>query len=587
MNYKQKLIKVGQILLPEISCEKKKYYPLSYVFEKILLKNKQSVKLLKENGYENYLRQFKVDFNFNNGGTHNTYCITKEGLIDLLSKSNIGGLIVEQKQGMNSILEYFNLDLIDEEPRYLDEINYKDNNTYDEFEKDCIEETLKLESDLIWQRCKDCGKYYPLHTNFFGYNTRDKLFRTICHNCFADDDKQHFKHPIYEVKTIDELKNVQTIKSKVPSFDKNYDVISIYEEYIKSNKCYFPDKIRNKDDYILILKYLNNKGAIDKNKLTIEYLIKVHKLKGISSCIKIKDIYKLLYGNHPEEYPWQYKSYKYKSPLNIQVAFKIFNNYLQDNDIIINDVYEFDYQEHIKKAKLGKIYYNVNILDFIMKFYSDKYPAYRFKARSINYWKEKENRDTALKYLIEEDMKLEIEKIPLYLTMTSIRNIGTTTMYTVLKNYYSSLFEWVNEIYPNVFDPKDFDINYMRNEFDSIEEQTINDILKNNFDNVLYNPRNTDTTIKLLDKVPDWFIFTTTGVVIVEYFGLWNKKRGMYNSRTRDYIISSKDKIKKYKTLEGYRFLYIYPEDLQNEYEGLHKKIDNVKNNKKLHIVHK
>lgn len=220
-----------------------------------------------------------------------------------------------------------------------------------------------------------------------------------------------------------------------------------------------------------------------------------------------------------------------------------------------------------------------------MEYYENKYAAYKFKTSSVNYWKKRENRNKALKYLIEEDMCLEIEKIPLYLTITSMRNIGKTTMYTVLKNYYSGLYEWVNEVYPDIFDPKDFDINYMRNEFDSIDEHTIDEILRDNFDNVLYNPKHNEHTIKLLGKIPDWFVFTAAGVIIIEYFGLWAKKRGMYNSRTRDYIISSKDKMEKYKTLQGYEFLYIFPEDLDKNYEGLYKKIEKFKSNEKLKEV--
>lgn len=577
MNCKQKLIKVERVKLPVIKYDGIEYYPLTYTFEKVLLKNKQSVKLLKENGYNDELKQFKVDFSFKDGGMHNTYCISREGLIDLLGKSNVGGLTVEQKQGMNFLLEHFNLDLIDEEPRFLEAVNYKNDNTYGEFEKDCIKETLKLDNDLIWQRCKDCGKYYPLHSNFFASTNRGKNFYTLCKNCLMNDGIQHFKHPKYDAKTIGEIESIKMIKSHIPSFNKNYDVIGIYEDYLYSDRVHFPEKIRNKDDYILILKYLHDTGKIDKDELSNEYLIRVYKLKGISSYIKIKDIYKLLYNNIPEDYPWRFKAYKYNSPRDMETALIVFDNYLKDKDIAIDDIYGFNYKMHIKNARLGKKYYNGDILDFVMKFYDNKYPAYKFKIISTNYWKDKENRIRALKYLIEEDMKLEIRKIPLYLTITSIRNVGTTTMYTVLKNYYSNLYEWINEIYPDVFDPKDFDVNYMRNEFDSIDEHTIDEILRDSFDNVLYNPKHNEHTIKLLGKIPDWFIFTTKGVIIVEYFGLWNKERGMYNSRTRDYIERSKDKIEKYKALQGYKFLYIYPEDLHNNYEGLCNKINDIK----------
>ena len=310
-----------------------------------------------------------------------------------------------------------------------------------------------------------------------------------------------------------------------------------------------------------------------------------YKLNNINNFLIQEDVYNFLFPNKlPRQYPWLYPKYIPSESFTINEAKNIFDNYVKENNIKIIDIYSFDYYKIEKNARIGKKYYS-DILNFVMNYYDNKYPAYKFNIKSVNYWKEKEHRDRALKYLIENDMRLEIEKIPLYLTITSIRNIGTATMYNILKKYYDSLFEWVDEIYPNVFDPKDFDINYMRDEFDSIEESIVNDILKDNFDNVLYNPKHNEHTIKLFEKIPDWFIFTATGVIIVEYFGLWAKERGMYNSRTRDYIIRSKDKIEKYKTLRGYKFLYIFPEDLDNNYEGLYNKIENMKNNKKLNKV--
>ena len=551
--YLQKNIKLENCVLPVISCNKDTYYPLSYVYNKILLKSKQNISLLKKNGYKEYLMSFEVDFDFNGGGTQKTYCISKKGLIDLLSKSNVGGLTVEQKQGMNSILEYFELDLVDEYPRYLDKINYKADNTYDEFEKDCIEETLKLDNDLIWQRCKDCGKYYPLHGNFFSCNSRDNTFSTTCRNCRNSDMRHRIGHPNNYLNYI-----YNTYGEDTYIIYRDNDIIAIYNHYIENDLKSMPKPLNNKESYLKIIKYLYDSGKLHKDNITFSLLINEYGLKSISAYLTSDEIYYYLFGDDP----------------------------IDDNNIKIADIYNFNYYDIIVKSGLATSY-GGDLLKFVMYYYNNKYPAYKFNIESVNYWKEKEHRVKALKYLIEEDMKLEIGKIPLYLTITSLQNIGTKTMYGVLKKYYSNLFEWVNEVYPDVFDPKDFDINYMRNEFDSIDEHTIDEILRDNFENIFYNPRNTEHTIKLLGKIPDWFIFTTTGVIIVEYFGLWNKERGMYNTRTRDYIISSKDKIEKYKTLKGYRFLYIYPEDLHNNYEGLHKKINDVKNNKKLHIVQK
>lgn len=574
---KQNNIEIGDKILPEITCNQIVYYPFSYTIEQILVKKKQPIKKLKENGYNNYIVKLCVDYGFKGGGLQNTYCISKEGLVILLNSSYIGGLTIEQKKSMNLLLDYFGMDLINEKPRFINNYDYEDSDEYDEFIKDCITETLKLDGSLEWQLCKDCERYYPLHTNFFVFNTRDENYQTYCKNCKNTNLRHRFVHPNNYLNNI-----YNQYGEDVYVLYKNHDVISIYNHFIQNNLNTFPSIINNKNDYIIILKYLHENQQLDKDNITFSYLINNHNLRYVKEYFNIEDIYVLLFGEHPKKYPWHYKKY-FPPKLSMSRAREIFDNYLKENHIVIKDVYKFNYGYIISKSKLRQ--FDSDILQFIMDYHYNKYPPYKFSINAINYWKNKKNRVSALKYLIEEDMKLELEKIPLYLTITSVRSIGTTTMYNVLKNYYSSLYEWVNEVYPDIFDPKDFDINYMRNEFDSIDEQTINDILKDNLENVLYNPKHTEHTIKLLGKIPDWLIFTTNGVIIVEYFGLWAKKRGMYNSRTRDYIISSKDKIEKYKTLQGYSFLYIFPEDLDNNYEGLYSKIEKVKNNKILNKI--
>jgi hypothetical protein len=169
-------------------------------------------------------------------------------------------------------------------------------------------------------------------------------------------------------------------------------------------------------------------------------------------------------------------------------------------------------------------------------------------------------------------MKVSLEKVPLYITLTALRNNGANTMYNVCKKYYKNLYEWINEIYPNVFDPRDFDIHYIRNDFDSIDEAEIHDILKESFKNVIYNPRNTDRTIVIDGMIPDWFIFTDIRCYIIEYFGL-AVKRDTDNKRISEYQERTKYKIEKYNNIKDYGHVYIYPDDLKDNFNGLREKL--------------
>lgn len=563
---KQNNIEIGDKVLIEINYNRVTYYPVTHIYRDILLKSKQSASKLIKDGYK--IKQLEVNFGYDTGGMQKSQCISQESLIDLLKKSNIGGFTVKQKEGMNLLLEYLGMDLINEKPRFVDDYNYMNSSQYGEFAKDCITETLKLDKSLKWQLCKDCEKYYPLHTNFFTYNTKQETFRATCKDCQSADNKHRVVHPDKYLNGIYNKFGIDTYVSY-----RNNDTVNIFNHFITHKLKTFPKILDNVSSYSILLKHLYCNGKIDKYNLNVSYLRDELKLLRIFNYFDLNEVHDFLFNGEPSDKPWLYPNYSLKDA-TLSDAKLIVKNYLKYKQIDTDDVYVLDYAKIMQETKLRK--FDSDLLGFAMKIHGDKYPAYKFKIASVNYWKNEDNRNKALKYLVEKDMELETEKIPLYLTITSIKSVSNT-MYNVLKKYYANLYEWVNDVYPDIFNPKDFDINYMRNEFDSIDEHTIDKILRDSFENVLYNPSQSEYTVKLFGKVPDWFVITEGGCIIVEYFGLWNKERGMYNARTRDYINRSKDKIEKYKALKGYRFLYFYPEDMDNNYEGIYGKIKDIK----------
>lgn len=201
--------------------------------------------------------------------------------------------------------------------------------------------------------------------------------------------------------------------------------------------------------------------------------------------------------------------------------------------------------------------------------------SYKFKSYE-NFWHQQDNRDLALKQFIENDLNLHIDKIPLYLTLENIRKHSNTIRNVLRKYYNNNIYLWVNEIYPDKFIEEDFNVIVLRNVFDSIEENQIDDILRQQFTNVIYNQRNTPNTIKIYKSIPDWFIFTNNGVYVVEYFGISIDQK-QYNKRISGYVQKTKNKIDKYKLANGYNFIYLYPDDLKNNYNGLYEKIKTIK----------
>jgi hypothetical protein len=209
-----------------------------------------------------------------------------------------------------------------------------------------------------------------------------------------------------------------------------------------------------------------------------------------------------------------------------------------------------------------------------MNLFENKYAAYKFNIASINYWKVKENRIRALKYLIEDDLKIPIEKVPLYITKMCLQR-NARTLYNLLyfKKYYSNLFEWIEECYPSKFVKADFEINKYRDQYDSNDELVIDYILKDKQINAIYNSRKYENPICINGMYPDWIAPTENGCYIIEYFGLYVYRNE--NSMIDDYVKRTNEKLIKYKELEnkGYKFIGLYPEDMKNDCQGVKEKI--------------
>jgi len=73
------------------------------------------------------------------------------------------------------------------------------------------------------------------------------------------------------------------------------------------------------------------------------------------------------------------------------------------------------------------------------------------------------------------------------------------------------------------------------------------------------------------------FLFAKDRCYIVEYFGLDMERNTSHNSRIEDYKERTEDKIEKYDKLDGYGKLYIFPDDLKDNFKGLMDKLDLIK----------
>lgn len=564
----QKEIEINKVKIPVIIEGKEGWYPISYIGSKVLLKELAGNQLIR-NGYGEYIKQFNIDYGENTGGIQNTYCISEDGLKKILMNCKLGRLNVEQKIAMKEVCKFIKLDIIiDTEEKFLD--SYPENKwrEYDFWSVECIESILLHNKNIKWQRCSKCGNYYPYLENFFEKECNPnnlQPLRCICKNCKRWSDSRA-KIGIQHINK--DLHNAYRKYGKdIYLYYKNSDIISLWKwrkntgERIK--KCAYEQN----DNVLKLLKYLYDIGEISNSDLNSKTISKILGYELSLFNIKISDVYKELTGINLVKDGYGIECF--------EDAKSVFLNYVQNHNIKID--YNTDLWCIIKDTGLTTYLTSANndILKFILEVYNHSYLSYKFKGGYKVFWENKENRILALKQLIEDDMRIPLEKIPLYLTLENLRK-HSGTMRNVLKKYYdNNLWLWVNELYPDIFTEEDFNITVIRHVFDSAEEATIHDLLTDMFKNVLYNQRNTKNTITLLGMQPDWFIFTERRVWIVEYFGIAVDHRE-YNQRIKDYKEKMLSKIEKYKTLSNYGMIYIYPDDLKDNFKGLYEKLNDI-----------
>ncbi|WP_299831327.1 hypothetical protein [uncultured Metabacillus sp.] len=572
----QKEVLIGDIVVPIIEDGGDKYYPISYVSDKVLLRKGNVILQSNYETYKDKIKIFTLDYSFINGGIQEVKCVNEQGLKDVLKKSKIGRLNVEQRKAMNILLRYLNVEQVSEDEQFINCISEDELNNYSLFIKDAIVDVLKEYPNTKFQRCSKCNTYYPLHENFFKLNLNSsKEFDTYCRDCNRWDEnraRDFVRRNDMYLSRINMKYGEETYK-----IFRDHKVIDIYLFYI-DNLNTIPPIIKNKEDYLEIIKYIINKDKLNIYDISsFAEFNKKYRLQAINNLLSMNELYTDILGDLYYLEAWKYKQSVFKHiELTYEIANKVFDNYINKFNIKIDDMFKFNYDEICKKAGIRSLT-DGNILYFIVQYNDFKYPGYKYKTVSPNYYKEEKNLLFDLKWLIVNDMKLQVEKIPLYLTNYTLTKKARSLYNYIVVNDNGNLFHWINKIYPDQFTELDFDVNFHRNEFDSLEEARINDLLEEKFENVIYNKRKGSRSLINIDSMqPDWIIVSKSGCWFIEYFGMYIERQKDNSTRIKDYIDKTHRKIEKYNQLENYKCLFLYPEDIENDFLGCREKLERI-----------
>lgn len=566
-------VELDGVIIPYCEEGGEKWYPIKYVVEQFLLKGYNAIH--NKYGYDCFVKRYEIDYTFKGTASQKTYCMNKDGWIKYLSECKLNKNKDDNKLKRHNIFcDYIGCD----NNKYNMSIAEKP--IYDDYMNDCINNVLSENKDIEFRKCPKCGREFPIHGNFFPYDKRvPSGFTGVCKMCkpscspIVHADK-------YARRVYIQYGNegyLEYIKDSI-KFIENHNEENKFKQlnFHASTKPYI--KIAEKEALLNIIKddYINKKLTVEN--LNVEFVLTNYKIKVKNSGITNNEINEYCSDNDCKLRPWKYPKYKLGT-IDFIRSKEIIHKYIDDNKIVIENIFTYNYNELLHGCKLTQ--FLDNILDFVVKYYEYKYAGYKFKIASKNYYKDKNNRIFDMKWLIEKDLKIEITKIPLYVTKFSLKK-HSESLYNTLrnKNYYNnSLFEWINDCYPNKFIELDFDINPYRSVFDSLEEAQVDEQIRNRVGNIIHNERNNPNTINIKGMMPDWLLCLDNGLWLIEYFGLAKSNTNDINStNVRYYKDKVREKKLKYGQLlkVGYKHLYIYPEDLRGNFEGLHRKLDSV-----------
>ena len=458
---KQDFIIIGGVKIPYIiDNEGVEWYPARYLQEHIILKNSK----IDFKKYNNVKKKI-IDFSFitGNNNVQETNCFNKLGLIEWMNSiKRINYFSEEQMNGINSIRKFIGM----EEYNIYNESN---NNTY----INDIINNIKYKDDKI---CIKCNHKLPKHKNFFCEDERNSHgLVSVCRECYTNNGR--FIHPDKYLQYI-YYKYGEEKFIKI----KNSKIEDIFVMYGKNEIDKLPDKhITKKKEQFSIIKELFNNNLLTYENISLKYINNIY-FKNTALKVSIEEIFNYCYPDW-KDYPLKYgdntPDIRNKTNNDLKHSKVIWNNYLKQNNIIIDDIYNFNYIYHFKICKIYKFAKN-DLLKYIMFLYDNKYPSYKFNIKELNYYKEKENRIFAFKQYVKE-LNIHYSKIPLVISKYTLQQYSNT-LYNILRNYYdSNLFKWVNECYPNKFKHEDFNLECIRGRFDSMDEESVDLILREYF----------------------------------------------------------------------------------------------------------
>ena len=515
--------------------------------------------------------------------------------------------------------------------------------------QDLISEVVRENPDIEWRTCNTCGIKLPLHKIFFRGHNKSKIgFLDTCKYCctkkvvvpkpltkeelidmyediLSGKRKSFLKGSLLDnnnIKIIVRYLLLEKLKLKEKDFIgislsiifkkykldylinhfSVYKIIECIPEFnlkiwylhnVPANYWNNIDNINSAIKWFLMKLRDDNKINTDSDlpKILTHDLVNKYNLGSLLRFKFNNNIYEFLNYMYPNKWKmWNLKMcdlHYWQNEYNILVSI----NWL------IYDKLKIFKRDNLLKLKASDFSNNdlggmltTCFKSSVFKALSFAFPELKIREwelhmTPINYWSKKENRIKAFIELVEEKLLLNIDELPNVLSYSFFRKCYPKFASVVEKFYDYNIFNWIDEVYPDIFLPEDFKISIAIDgtKVNSKEELIIHNFLINNCiinNEICYGGNKKLGKYKIYNEeddeyyLPDWVI---DNYYIIEHFGMYYEEKAKQGHIIYEpYFYKTNRKVKFFNKLtenNNYVFIDTYPSDLDNNLYGLKNKL--------------